>query len=99
MVGLGFDAQSAVGSVSFGDRCTDFMHRAFPDARLDVTDRQIKIDANNVTVTIAATRRDVPEGGPYARSVGIECEFENSILTGFRWTAGPVRAADSGKAR
>jgi predicted small secreted protein len=98
MAGLGFDAQSAVGSVSYADRCVDFMRRAFPDARLDATNRQVALDAGIATVTIDGERRDVPADGRYARKIGVECRFENSILTGFHWTAGPVRPANAEQA-
>jgi hypothetical protein len=26
-----------------------------------------------------------------ARDVAVECRFEDNILTGFRWTAGPLQ--------
>ena len=91
MSDLGFDAQSAFGSVSLGGRCSDFMHRAFPNNPIDVTKTQVQAHLDSTTVEIAAIRRDVTEGGPYAREVGVECRFENGILTGFRWTKGPVR--------
>ena len=96
--GVGFDAQSATGSVGLADRCVDFMRRAFPDTRLDETDRKVSADAQTTTVAIAADRRNVPAEGPYARKVGVECRFENGILTGFRWTEGPIRPLSAGQA-
>jgi hypothetical protein len=95
---LGFDTQSAVGSVSLAERCVDVMRRAFPHAGFDITDRRVKVEGNAATVGIAATRSAVPAKGPYAREVGVECHFENGILTGFRWTAGPIRPAGVGQA-
>jgi predicted small secreted protein len=96
MSGVGFDAQSALGSVSLTDRCADFMRRAFPDTAIDVTDRQVTVDAETTVVAIAADRRDVPENGLYARKIGVECRFANGVLTGFRWTSGPIRSASGG---
>ncbi len=95
---LGFDTQSAFGSVGFADRCIDFVNRAFPDAGFDITDRRVDVAGNDATVAIAAVRSDVPANGRYAREIGAECRFENGILTGFRWTAGPLRPPDVGQA-
>jgi len=96
--GVGFDAQSAMGSVSLGDRCADFMRRAFPDTRLDETDRKVSANADSTTVAVAADRRNVPAEGLYSRKVGVECRFENGVLTGFRWTQGPIRPLSTGQA-
>jgi hypothetical protein len=96
---LGFDTQSAFGSVSLAERCVDIMRRAFPEGGFDVTNRRVKVEGNAATVGIAATRSAVPANGLYAREVGVECRFENGVLTGFRWTAGPVRPSGVGQAR
>lgn len=96
---LGFDTQSAFGSVSLADRCVDVMRRAFPNAGFDITDRRVKVDGNAATIGIAAARSAVPANGLYTREVGAECRFESGILTGFRWTAGPVRPSGVGQAR
>lgn len=86
------------GSVGFADRCVDFMNRAFPDAGFDVTDRRVDVEGNDATIAIAATRKSVPANGTYAREVGAECRFENGILTGFRWTTGPLHPPALGQA-
>jgi hypothetical protein len=91
MASLGFDAQSAFGSVSLVDRCADFMHRAFPESAIEVSDSRVSAQSDSTIVDIAAIRSAVPAGSLYARDVGVECRFENGILTGFRWTKGPVR--------
>ena len=96
--GVGFDAQSAMGSVSLGERCVDFMRRAFPDTRLDATDRKVSAESDSTTVVITADRRNVPADGLYARKVGVECRFENGVLTSFRWTEGPIRPLNTGQA-
>lgn len=88
---LGFDAKSTFGSVSLTDRCTDFMHRAFPDSPIEVRDSHIDAAMNRATVTIDATRDTVPADSAYARDIAVECRFENGVLTGFRWTKGPLR--------
>ena len=99
MSNLGFDTQSALGSVSLVDRCVDLMHRAYPNAGFDIIDRRVRVEGNAAIATIAAARSGVPVKGPYARDVGVECRFESDILTSFRWTAGPVRPTGIGQAR
>ena len=99
MSNLGFDSQSAFGSVSLTDRCIDLMHRAYPNAELDVTNQHVNVEGNAATVLIAATRNGVPAKSPYARAIGVECRFESNILTSFRWTAGPVRSTGVGQAQ
>jgi hypothetical protein len=88
---MGFDAQSALGSVSLRDRCGDFLHRAFPNSAIEVTDSKVNAALNATTITVTAIRTGVPADGPYAREIAAECRFENGILTGFRWTKGPLR--------
>jgi len=95
---LGFDTQSAFGSVSLTERCIDLLHRAYPNAEFDVKDRGVKVEGNAATITIAAARKGVPANGPYARGVAVECRFESGILTSFRWTAGPIRPTGVGEA-
>ena len=76
------------------DRCADIMQRAFPDADIDITKSEAA--ATNLTTIVArveGVRNAVPPHGPVARNLAVECRFDNSILTGFRWTAGPLQAA------
>src|SRR5207302_291831 len=63
MAGMGFDAQSALGSVSLADRCADFMRRALPDTRIDVTDRQVSAESSQATVIVSGERSGVPASG------------------------------------
>ncbi len=91
MADMGFDAQSAFGSVSLADRCGDFVHRAFPNSGIEVTGSKVNAELDSSSVEVAATRSDVPPGGLYARDIAAECRFKNGILTSFRWTKGPVR--------
>lgn len=90
---VGFDTKLAVGSVSLIDRCSDFMHRAYPDSGIDIVGSHVATDAENAVVTVAGVRSDVPADSAYARDVAVECRFAGGVLTGFRWTAGPIRAA------
>ena len=96
---IGFDAQGAFGSVSLIDRCADMMRRALPASGLEISDQKVNVDMNSSTVEISGVRSGVPEGGLYARDVAAQCEFQSGILTGFRWTRGPLRAASAAPAR
>jgi len=95
---IGFDTQSAFGSVGLADRCVDIVRRAFPNGGLDIANRRVKVEGGVSIVAIAAVRRDVAVKGPYARDIAAECRFENNILMGFRWTSGPIRPTGFGQA-
>jgi hypothetical protein len=32
----------------------------------------------------------LPPGAPLPQDLAVECRFDENILTGFRWTAGPA---------
>src|SRR5215469_9929636 len=77
------------------DRCAELMQAAFPGGDIKTTKKEV---ANETTPSIAALvvvvegeRRKVPADGVPLREVAAECRFENNILTGFRWTKGPLR--------
>jgi len=66
------------------------MQRAFPSASIEVG----KSDASATGLTtivahVEGTRTDMPAGGSLTRDLAVECRFDDNILTGFRWTAGP----------
>jgi hypothetical protein len=68
------------------------MRRAYPSATIDIT----KSDASATSLTtivakVEGIRTDMPPGGPAPRELAVECQFDQNILTGFRWTAGPLR--------
>jgi hypothetical protein len=76
--------------VGFAERCVDIMRRAYPSAAIDVTKTQAS--ATSLTTIVAeaeGARTDLPPGAPLARDLAVECRFDENILTGFRWTAGP----------
>jgi hypothetical protein len=94
----GFDTRMKLGSVSMVDRCSDFMSRAFPNSDIKIVDNHVDTTMDSALVTVQGVRNSVPENSPYARSVAVECHFEGGVLTGFRWIAGPIRAATTGQA-
>ena len=90
------NAEIDLRDVGLAARCADFMRRAFPGAEITVTKREATPDALAATMTgaiarIEGVREKVPEGQFVTRDVGVECRFDNEILVGFRWTAGPFR--------
>jgi len=96
---VGFDTKMAIGSVSMVDRCSDFMGRAFPNGDIDIVDSHVANSADSsMLVTVQGVRKAVPANAPEARSVAVECHFENGVLTSFRWIAGPLNRAAIGQA-
>jgi len=77
------------------DRCAELMQQAFPGGDIKTGKKEV---AEERTASIAAVvarvegeRQDIAAGGVPLRDVAVECRFENGILTGFRWTKGPLR--------
>ena len=67
------------------------MRRAYPSAAIDVT--KTEATATSLTTIVAnaeGVRTDVPAGAPVPRDLAVECRFDENIMTGFRWTAGPT---------
>jgi hypothetical protein len=81
---------SVTRDVGLAGRCADIMQRAFPSAAIEIG--KSEASATSLTTIVAhveGTRDDVPAGGPMARDLAVECRFDGSIMTEFRWTAGP----------
>lgn len=77
--------------VGLADRCADIMRRAYPNAALDIT--KSEASATGLTTIIArveGARTDTPPDSPLPRDLAVECRFDENVLTGFRWTAGPT---------
>ncbi len=72
------------------DRCAQFMALASPGADIDITKREAA--ATSLTTIVAhveGDRTNLPPEAAIARHLAVECKFDNNILTGFHWTAGP----------
>jgi len=68
------------------DRCADVLRDAWP-GRVAVTSQQLSGSNDLATMTAtAAGNVSWVSGGPH--EVGIECTFQNNVLSGIRWTAG-----------
>lgn len=79
-------------SVGLAERCADMMQRAYPSAAIEV--RKSEASAVNLTTIVAkaeGVRTDLPADAPLPHELAVECRFDQSILTEFRWTAGPMR--------
>jgi hypothetical protein len=77
--------------VGLAARCGDIMQRAFPSATIEIG--KSEATATSLTTIVARVegiRSDMPPEGALTRDLAVECQFDNNILTGFRWTAGPL---------
>ncbi len=74
------------------DRCAQIMSLAYPGADIDITKREAA--ATSLTAIVAhveGNRTNLPPDAAIARHLAVECTFDNNILVGFRWTAGPSK--------
>ena len=72
-------------------RCADIMQRAFPSASIDIGKSEASATGlTSIVARVEGVRSDIPPEGPLTRDLAVECQFDNNILTGFRWTAGPL---------
>ena len=87
-VGAGCSISRDVG---LAERCADIMRRAYPSAAIDIT--KTEASPTNLTTIIAKAeglRTDLPADAPLPRDLAVECRFDENVLTGFSWTAGPT---------
>jgi len=72
------------------ERCADLMIAAYPGADIDITKREAAATSlTTIVAQVEGDRTNLPPHPAIARHLAIECKFDNNILTGFRWTAGP----------
>jgi hypothetical protein len=77
--------------IGVAERCADIMRRAYPNAAIDIT--KSESSATSLTTIVAkaeGVRTDLPADSPLLHDLAVECLFDENILTGFRWTAGPT---------
>jgi hypothetical protein len=68
------------------------MRLAYPSAAIDITKRYAAATSlTTIVASVEGVRTDLPPDAPAARNLAVECRFDENILTGFRWTAGPLR--------
>lgn len=78
--------------IGLAERCADFMRRADPSATIEITNSTAS--ATSMTTIMAqaeGVRTDLTPAASQPRELAVECRFDENILTGFRWTAGPTR--------
>ena len=78
-------------NIGFAERCGDIMRRAYPNAAIDIT--KSESSATSLTTIVAkaeGVRTDLPADSPLLHDLAVECRFDENILTGFRWAAGPT---------
>jgi len=67
------------------------MRRAYPSAAIDITKTEATVTSlTTIVATAEGVRTDAPPGAPAPQDLAVECRFDENILTGFRWTAGPT---------
>jgi hypothetical protein len=72
------------------ERCAALMREAYPGAEIDITKREAAAASlTKILAHVEGNRTNLPSPPPVARHLAVECTFDNDILTGFRWTAGP----------
>jgi hypothetical protein len=77
-------------NVGVAERCADIMRRAYPNAAIDVTKAEATATSlTTIVANAAGVRTDVPAGAPVPQDLAVECRFDENIMIGFRWTAGP----------
>jgi hypothetical protein len=86
----GFLAGCGIREAGLADRCTDVMREAFPGGGIEVTSVEAQAEMSGGIARVDGVRKKVAPGGGILRDVAVECRFEDGILTGFRWIAGPL---------
>ncbi len=72
------------------DRCAQLMTFAYPGVDIEITKREAMATSLTAIVAHVSGERINPPAQPaVARHLAVECKFDNNVLTGFRWTAGP----------
>jgi hypothetical protein len=78
--------------IGAAERCADIMRRAVPGGMLEITKSEAAATSlTTIIARVAAVRADIPSDSAMAGDLAVECRFDENILTGFRWTAGPTR--------
>lgn len=76
------------GTGGLADRCADITQAAMPFAEIDFEKRAAQSTSISMVIArVEGTRTDLPEGSPL-HDLTTECEFDNNILSAFRWTKG-----------
>ena len=76
-------------SLSLADRCAEIVKMAAPSEQIDIDSRNSEGDGIDMIVArVGGTRVNLPKGDTEDPQVAAECQFDDTILSGFRWTKG-----------
>jgi hypothetical protein len=95
LAGCGGIGLKNIQEQSLSDRCSDTMLRAFPGGEIDVTGQhtlptEAQQSYSTIRIVVDGRRRKLPATSNLTRDIAAECRFDDGILTGFRWTKGPL---------
>lgn len=78
--------------IGLAERCADIMRRAYPSAAIEITKSEATANSlTTITARVEGVRTEMPAGAPQPRDLAVECRFDENVMTGFRWTSGPLR--------
>jgi hypothetical protein len=81
--------QVTADTTSLADRCGEIMQKAMPFAEIDIGDRSSAATGlRTIIAKVTGKRTDMPDSSQVERDLAVECTFEDTILTAFRWTKG-----------
>jgi hypothetical protein len=73
------------------DRCAEFMIKAYPGDDIAITKSgAVAASLTTIIAKVEGVRTDLPPHAATSPRLAVECRFDNSILTSFRWTKGPT---------
>jgi hypothetical protein len=76
-------------TASLADRCAEIMKKAMPFAEIDIGNRSSTASGlRTIVAKVTGKRTDMPDNGQVERDLAVECTFEDTVLTAFRWTKG-----------
>ena len=75
-------------SLSLADRCADIMRAAIPFAEIEIKNRTSDWGHDVLTAHIDARRADHADDKNIDSDLSAECQFDGSVLIGFKWTKG-----------
>jgi hypothetical protein len=83
------EKQVTADTASLADRCGEIMKKAMPFAEIDIGDRSSSATGlRTIIAKVTGKRTDMPDSSQVERDLAVECTFEDTVLTAFRWTKG-----------
>jgi len=73
------------------ERCARFMTEAYPGGDIKITaSGAAPTSLTTIVAKVEGVREDLPPHAPGPGRLAVECRFDSGVLTGFRWTKGPM---------